>query len=402
MPMRSRPSCSLLPPASSISASLASPSRACRAASAALVAALLFALTPLTPLSPPAPASAALIATGTGTENASAPDPDPGFARVGVVNGLSGVYFRNGWVLTANHVGIGSLVLDGTTYPPVPDSTVRMRNPDGTLADLIAFKLSTPPPLADIELPDGPPTPNALITVIGNGRNRGTATDWEGVDGWNWLATRAIRWGTNRISTVDELVLSTRAFSITFDDVPNPPNGQHEADVVNGDSGGGAFVGSGANAELVGILFARASFVGQPANTSLFGNRGFIADLFAYRDDLLAVVDQPDCDDGLDDDGDGLIDFPEDPGCAFANDPSEKTSAFECDNGIDDDGDLAIDFPADSGCLHPSNPIEAPEPGAAPSLAAAAIALAIATRRRMTTAGSGRTGPQTSSTRSTR
>lgn len=395
------------------------------------------ALVALAALGRAAPASAALIATGTGTENTSAPNPDPGFARVGVVNGLSGVYFRNGWVLTANHVGTGTFWLGGTGYLPIPGSTVRMSNPDGTLADLIAFKLATRPPLGDIALTDGPPSRNTLITVIGNGLNRGTATTWMGISGWNWLGSRSMRWGTNRISAIDELVLATRAFSITFDDLANPPNGQHEADVVTGDSGGGAFVGSGESAELVGILFARASFVGQPPNTSLFGNRGFIADLFAYRTDLLALVDRPDCadgldddgdglvdypadpgcesptdpserssllvcDNGLDDDGDGLIDFPADPGCAFGIDPSEKTDAYQCDNGLDDDGDLAIDFPADSGCLHPSNPIEAPEPDLGAALTISASGLTLAARRRPLRGSPGRERAQTSSTRSTR
>jgi hypothetical protein len=56
------------------------------------------------------------------------------------------------------------------------------------------------------------------------------------------------------------------------------------------------------------------------------------------------------CNNGLDDDGDGLTDFPADPGCANALDDSEKSPALVCDDGIDNDGDLAIDFPADAGC----------------------------------------------------
>ena len=403
-----------------------------RTAARSRSAAALFALVAL---GSGAPASAALIATGTGAENTSAPNPDPGFARLGVVNGLSGVYFRNGWVLTANHVGTGTFWLAGTGYLPVPGSTVRMRNPDGTLADLIAFKLATRPPLGDIALSDGPPAVNTLVSVIGNGFSRGA---WDAsIGGWHWASPRTMRWGTNRISTTGEFVLSTTAFSITFDDIPNPPNGQHEADIVTGDSGGGAFVGSGANARLIGVLFARASFVGQPTNTSIFGNRGFIVDLFAYRDDLLALVDQPDCDDGLDDDGDGLVDYPDDPGCESPTDPSErssllvcdngldddgdglidhpadpgcdspldpseKTDAYQCDNGLDDDDDGLIDFPSDPGCLHPSNPIEAPEPDLGTALSIAASGLALAARRRPPRGRPGRERAQTSSTRSTR
>jgi len=253
-----------------------------------------------------------------------------------------------------------------------------------------------------------------------------------------------MRWGTNRISGVGLTALDTRAFQITFDDIPNPPAGQHEADIVNGDSGGGAFTGSGASARLIGILFAHAGFVGQPASTSLFGNLGLIVDLYAYRNDILAVVDRPDCNDGLDEDGDGFVDYPADLGCASSLDSSERSSSLVCDNGLDDDGDgvidypkdpgcyagtdlsergasaqcdngfdddadLATDYPADAGCLHPANQIEAPEPGISLSLGtlgsgvlALAAAARFAKRRRAVLARVHACRAQASSTRSTR
>lgn len=54
------------------------------------------------------------------------------------------------------------------------------------------------------------------------------------------------------------------------------------------------------------------------------------------------------CNDGIDNDGDGKIDFPNDPECKSADDDSE---APECSNGKDDDGDGKIDR-ADPGCYH--------------------------------------------------
>ena len=63
----------------------------------------------------------------------------------------------------------------------------------------------------------------------------------------------------------------------------------------------------------------------------------------------VGAVRAPRCSDGVDNDGDGLADFPDDPGCADAADPSERSNQL-CDNGIDDDGDGLIDFPADPGC----------------------------------------------------
>ncbi|MBW2974166.1 metallophosphoesterase [Candidatus Woesearchaeota archaeon] len=58
------------------------------------------------------------------------------------------------------------------------------------------------------------------------------------------------------------------------------------------------------------------------------------------------------CNDGVDNDGDNLTDYPYDPGCSSANDTSEL-GTNECDDGIDNDGDGNIDT-ADGGCLNAS------------------------------------------------
>jgi len=342
-------------------------------------------------------AMAVLIPTGDGSGNTTPPSADPGFANVGKVNGFSGVYVRNGWILTADHVGENPIILGGVTYQPIPGSSIRFQNPDLTFADLRAFKLATIPPLPDLLIANNAPSLNTQVMLIGNGRNRGTATQWMGIDGWSWEPDRTIRWGTNQIGLTNNVSLNTHSFWTYFDEIQGGPPGQHEADIVNGDSGGAAFTGSGPSAELIGILFARATFENQPNSTSLYGNGGLIVDLFEYRNDILGVIDQPDCDDGLDDDGDGLTDYPLDPGCSSLTDTSEREltlacdngldddndgtidlgdggctdpadisergSAAECDNGIDDDLDTLFDFPNDTGCLHPTQLIEAPEPG---------------------------------------
>jgi hypothetical protein len=66
------------------------------------------------------------------------------------------------------------------------------------------------------------------------------------------------------------------------------------------------------------------------------------------------------CADGIDDDGDGLVDAPLDPGCTDPADDSERAAELACDDGEDDDGDGAIDT-ADPGCRDPSWPREDPE-----------------------------------------
>jgi hypothetical protein len=66
---------------------------------------------------------------------------------------------------------------------------------------------------------------------------------------------------------------------------------------------------------------------------------------------LTAVVNDLEsiCADGLDNDGDGAVDYPADQGCKSATDESEL-STNQCDNGVDDDGDGHTDWPADSDC----------------------------------------------------
>jgi hypothetical protein len=67
------------------------------------------------------------------------------------------------------------------------------------------------------------------------------------------------------------------------------------------------------------------------------------------------------CADQVDNDGDGLTDFPADPGCASATDPFEKDAALSCDDGLDNDEDGFSDSPGDPGCKDPSWPKEDPE-----------------------------------------
>lgn len=85
-----------------------------------------------------------------------------------------------------------------------------------------------------------------------------------------------------------------------------------------------------------------------------------------FLDDI-SVVDETtqslfECGDGLDNDSDGLIDFPSDPGCASASDDDEFNIPLpECSDGVDNDFDGLIDFPADPDCDAPTDSVEAPD-----------------------------------------
>jgi len=75
-----------------------------------------------------------------------------------------------------------------------------------------------------------------------------------------------------------------------------------------------------------------------------------------YRD-TLAILVKWQCTDGIDNDGDGLVDYPDDPGCASAGNNTETAA---CQDGIDNDGDGKIDFDGGASANHgtPLGPID--------------------------------------------
>jgi hypothetical protein len=74
-----------------------------------------------------------------------------------------------------------------------------------------------------------------------------------------------------------------------------------------------------------------------------------------------AAPPAPQCSDGIDNDGDGKVDYPGDPGCSSPNQEDENDvcpaggACPACGNGVDDDGDGQTDYPADTGCTSASD-----------------------------------------------
>ncbi|RYE92268.1 MAG: hypothetical protein EOO75_07090, partial [Myxococcales bacterium] len=62
--------------------------------------------------------------------------------------------------------------------------------------------------------------------------------------------------------------------------------------------------------------------------TGAFGPTRILVEDIGYQPASPVGETRPSCADGLDNDGNGLIDFPADPGCAFSNDDSEATPTF--------------------------------------------------------------------------
>jgi hypothetical protein len=293
-----------------------------RAVRAAFVKALLLAA--LAFWSPLGDAQAVIIETGDGTGNVTAPPDDPGWANLGTRSNLTVVYLGRRWVLTADHVGAGDIVLEGQTYSPVPGSAIQFENPDTSQADLMVFKIFGNPELPRLDIPSSPPVVGDSLIAIGNGLNRGSATTFMELGGYNWGIGDAVRWGTNIVSEIELWVDSTYSFAATFTDPLDPSATADEAAGANGDSGGGVFIKVDGNWYLAGTIFSISQYIDQPSTTSIYGNELFAVDLSFYRDDILAVIEQRSCSDGLDDDDDGFTDYPADPECASANDDSES------------------------------------------------------------------------------
>jgi hypothetical protein len=277
------------------------------------------------------PSSAVIIDLGDGTGNTSAPGDDPGWANVGTTTtgGLTAIYLGYGWILTAHHVGLGDVVLEGDTYEAVVGSYVRLENDTGPPPDLGVFRIDPKPSLPVLPIRASTPSTSTDVVMIGNGRNRGSATSWDPpgplgpYDGYEWGGGRSMRWGTNVVAGSGTAGY-TEAFSTSFTDTDGTTD---EAQGANGDSGGPVFIKNGSVWELAGVMFAVAEYENQPAGLALYGNLTYAADLASYRDQIIELT-RPQCSDEIDNDGDELIDYPSDPGCFSAADPSERLAGL--------------------------------------------------------------------------
>jgi predicted phosphodiesterase len=103
--------------------------------------------------------------------------------------------------------------------------------------------------------------------------------------------------------------------------------------------------------------FALVTVDGPAVSVEVIDDYGETRDHFEYG--------QPECSDGIDNDGDGLVDYPEDPSCRNADTALEDAA---CQDGIDNDGDGLIDFDGGLSIFGAGDPrITAPDPQCASS-----------------------------------
>ena len=253
-----------------------------------------------------------VIYGGDGTGNTSAPGADNPWwnyagsrgSRSAVYLGAydSSVYGSAHWVITAAHVGAGTVTFGGISYAAVSGSEVRVKNPDNTDADLLLFRISSGPALPRLVLSASPPPLGASLKLMGNGWNRQPdLTEWDGswgppppavFSGYYWdFSGQALRWGDNQMEGIETVSDATWGMTQSITTDFDPVTG--EAHAAARDSGGGVFYQNGSTWELAGVIGFVSPYVGQPASTAVVGNLTLAADISYYRDFILQTVPEP-------------------------------------------------------------------------------------------------------------
>jgi hypothetical protein len=257
-----------------------------------------------------------------------------GWNNVGQMNGASGVYIGNGWVLTVAHeLTPQGILFDFSPTPYLPDSTpiYYLTNPDGSYADLQLFHLQSTPPLPNLKIAYSSPGVGALTTSIGYGLtnvggvqyydssfNTVAADDPTVAYGGYGEGNQYIkRWATNYTLPVDsqgDYNASGSALAPISGVYANDTsedffaqfytgisgvnsydaggNGSSEGQIAGGDSGGAVFDSSG---YLIGINEAEGLYPGQDPSKelALFGNMSAYVDVPYYRDQIVADAGLP-------------------------------------------------------------------------------------------------------------
>ena len=209
----------------------------------------------------------------------------------------SAIYLGNDFLITANHVNLGStILLDGTSYNI--DATYTPQEVGS--ADLKLFKITGSTGLAPLTLTNaslGTGDLNAASTMIGWGVGKGSAIMQSGSNvGWTWGgdSTRAERWGTNvtlsgYYSGSDNVQYLATAF--------NPSLGANVASATLGDSGSGLFQLVSGTWELAGIYTdvdtPNASYYADSPNNLSGMDNSYAVEVEPYSAQIEAAIPEP-------------------------------------------------------------------------------------------------------------
>ena len=249
-------------------------------------------------------------------------------------DGPTVIYLGNGYALTARHVGMGEIYLDGEVFEPERGTKRTILNRTGTAADAMIFALEDDPPFPEwpvVPIATEPPREGEDVLLIGFGRERSRVDEFEDPAGprfsFRWTDKGAKRWATNRISSAFDVLaqgkMTSRAFVMRFDEPYSRNATRHEAQAAVGDSGGGVFVRRDGEWQLLGLMVSVSGIRNAPGSGAVYGDSTYVVDLSHYRPEILRWT-RASCSNEVDDDGDERIDFPDDPGCDGPNDRNER------------------------------------------------------------------------------
>jgi len=287
----------------------------------------------------PRPAAAIVISGPLTSTTTTRPADDPGWNNIGLLKGSTAVYLGDRWVLTAAHVGTGSVTFPtlGKTFAADSSTAFRPLNPTDRRmtaeGDLLMFRLLEEPNLSPIPIGHASPSVGSPVWVAGNGKDRETnQTNWSvnmGGSIWIWsettgssdysgyktLSTNSLRWGTNLIEQdelarrendadirlqLETIMGDTMVLVTEFDRDGSNSNSEvkgtdgrseteFESQAVINDSGGVMFhKRTDGRWELAGTVVAVEGLRNQPdvVKTPIFGNFTFYADLATYLEQI--------------------------------------------------------------------------------------------------------------------
>jgi len=204
-----------------------------------------------------------------------------GWNYVGEVNDASGVYLGNDWVLTAAHVNNPtSFTLNGNVYNATGVSYNDFTNAltGSANADLHLFQIfntsttGTNLGLSSLALASSSPVTNRTVVMIGYGGPSGQGNE---------------SWGTNTVALSTQSIAVNGYQSLDFTTLNS---GTSYASVVNGDSGGGAFMKVGSTWQLAGINEAIITYSGtNPLTGTNYTGSAFIQ-LSTYAPQISSIV----------------------------------------------------------------------------------------------------------------
>lgn len=265
--------------------------------------------------------SFAVVTVDSGTVRTASSDStsDFGFANVGARGSASGVYLGDRWVLTAQHVGAGSIIFGDMTYYYETGTAQKVKNPTGVdelgsdYTDLILYRITEEPDLPSLKIAAVPPSVGTELYLAGNGMQRETEMTYWNVDAtsWTWtesatstkywgyktLSTGELNWGKNQViagnrgPTDSTHYLSLGSTDIVAIKTRFDSQEPYEAQAVSGDSGGGAFYWDDQEESwvLAGVISCIEVLPNSPTQ-AIAGATTCCVDLSFYREEILAIT----------------------------------------------------------------------------------------------------------------